>query len=102
MSKAWAEDQRLHQLIESQAERTPHSIAAIFEDQQLTYCELNARANQVGHRLRRLGVGPNTLVGLPQSQQSCRLGRTGQLIKTVGREQELKRDYRSSLEDRRI
>lgn len=64
MSKAWAEDQRLHQLIESQAERTPHSIAAIFEDQQLTYCELNARANQVGHRLRRLGVGPNTLVGL--------------------------------------
>ena len=38
----------------------------------------------------------------PQSQQSCRLGRTGQLIKTVGREQELKREYRSNRENRRI
>jgi surfactin family lipopeptide synthetase C len=54
----------LHQLFESQVERTPERIAVVFAGQQLTYRELNERANQVGHYLRKFGVGPDVLVGL--------------------------------------
>ena len=50
-------DKGIHQLFEVQVERTPDAIAVVFEDQQLTYRELNSRANQVAHYLRRLGVG---------------------------------------------
>ena len=54
----------LHQLIEQQVERTPDAPALIFESQRLTYRELNARANQLAHRLRKLGAGPDVLVGV--------------------------------------
>jgi amino acid adenylation domain-containing protein len=54
----------IHQLFEAQAEQTPDAIAVVFEDQQLTYRELNARANQLAHHLRKLGVGPEVLVGI--------------------------------------
>jgi surfactin family lipopeptide synthetase A len=54
----------LHQLIEEQVERTPDNVAVIFEDQQITYRELNARANQLGHCLQRMGVGAEVLVGI--------------------------------------
>jgi amino acid adenylation domain-containing protein len=54
----------LHEWFEAQVERTPDNVALVFEDQQLTYRELNARANQLAHYLRGLGVGPETLVGL--------------------------------------
>ena len=54
----------IHQLLEAQAERTPDSIAAIYEGEQLTYRELNRRANQLAQHLQRLGVGPETLVGI--------------------------------------
>ena len=57
-------DQCIHQLFEAQVERTPEAIAVIFEDQQLTYHELNVRANQLAHHLQRLGVGPEVMVGL--------------------------------------
>ena len=57
-------DQCLHELFEAQVERTPHAVAVIFEDEQLTYGELNRRANQLAHRLRLLGVGPEALVGI--------------------------------------
>ena len=53
-----------HQLFEAQVERTPDALAAIFEDEELTYRELNARANQLAHYLRNLGVGPEVCVGL--------------------------------------
>ncbi|MHC5831541.1 MAG: AMP-binding protein, partial [Nostoc sp.] len=49
--------QCIHQLFEAQVERTPDNIAVIFEDKQLTYHELNARANQLAHYLQNLGVG---------------------------------------------
>ncbi len=52
------------ELFNRQAERTPHSIAAVFEDQQLSYQELNRRANQLGHHLQRLGAGPEVTVGI--------------------------------------
>jgi non-ribosomal peptide synthetase component F len=57
-------DKCVHQLFEEQVERTPEAVAVVFEGQSLTYRELNARANQLGHHLRSLGVGPDVLVGL--------------------------------------
>ena len=57
-------DKCIHQLFEEQVERTPDAMALIFENQQLTYRELNTRANQLAHHLQKLGVGPEALVGL--------------------------------------
>src|SRR5271165_5438491 len=54
----------LHQFIEEQVERSPDASALVFESQQLTYRELNSRANQLAHRLRKLGVGPEKLVAV--------------------------------------
>ncbi len=57
-------DKCIHQLFEEQVEKNPDAVAVIFEDQQLTYGELNARANQLAHHLRSLGVKPDTLVAI--------------------------------------
>src|SRR5207249_11535242 len=54
----------MHQLFEAQVARTPERFALSFEEQHLTYRELNARANQLAHFLRSLGVGPEVLVGI--------------------------------------
>jgi non-ribosomal peptide synthetase component F len=54
----------VHQLIEAQARRAPEVVAVICRNRQLTYAELNARANQVASHLSKLGVGPDTVVGL--------------------------------------
>ncbi|MDT5269940.1 MAG: hypothetical protein QOH49_2126, partial [Acidobacteriota bacterium] len=54
----------VHQLFEAQAERTPERVALTFEGTQLTYRELNSRANQLARHLQTLGVGPEVLVGL--------------------------------------
>lgn len=54
----------LHRLIEASAERTPEKVALIDEREQITYAELEARANQLGHHLQGLGVGPDVMVGL--------------------------------------
>ena len=58
------QDQCLHQLFEAQADKTPEAVAVAFGDQQLTYRELNVRANQLASHLRALGVGPEVLVAL--------------------------------------
>ena len=60
----YPQDQCIHQLFEAQVERTPDAIAVVFETQQLTYTELNCRANQLAHYLQSLGVGPEVLVGI--------------------------------------
>ncbi|MBW4447044.1 MAG: amino acid adenylation domain-containing protein [Spirirestis rafaelensis WJT71-NPBG6] len=54
----------IHQLFEQQVERTPDAIALVFENQQLTYRELNNRANKTAHYLQQLGVKPDLLVGI--------------------------------------
>ncbi|MGH7833449.1 MAG: non-ribosomal peptide synthetase, partial [Candidatus Binatia bacterium] len=62
--REYSSDRCLHQLFEEQAERTPKATAVAFEEQQLTYRELNERANQLAHYLRKLGVGPEVTVGI--------------------------------------
>jgi amino acid adenylation domain-containing protein len=54
----------VHQLIEGQVQLTPDAMAVTFEEQQLSYRELNSRANQLAWYLRGLGVGPDVLVGM--------------------------------------
>jgi amino acid adenylation domain-containing protein len=54
----------IHELFEAQAARTPEAVAVMFEDQQLTFRELDRRANRLARRLRAAGVGPNQLVGI--------------------------------------
>jgi amino acid adenylation domain-containing protein/non-ribosomal peptide synthase protein (TIGR01720 family) len=54
----------LHALFEEQAAKNPEAIAVRCEDRQLTYAELNARANQLARELRDRGVGANVLVGI--------------------------------------
>jgi amino acid adenylation domain-containing protein len=63
-------DMRLPQLIEEQVARTPEAIAVVSQDRQLTYHELNARANQLAAYLRTLGVGSESLVGLSMQRSS--------------------------------
>ena len=45
-------------------EKTPDNVAVVFEDEELTYRELNSRANQLARVLRDKGVGPDDLVGI--------------------------------------
>ncbi|GAB1541392.1 hypothetical protein NUACC21_40630 [Scytonema sp. NUACC21] len=56
--------QCIHHWFESQCECTPDAVAVVFDRVQLTYCELNNRANQLAHYLRSLGVKPEVLVGI--------------------------------------
>ena len=53
-----------HELFQEQVGNAPDSIALVFEAEQLTYRELNERANQLAHYLVKLGVGPDVAVGL--------------------------------------
>ena len=59
-----AEDRPVHLMFAAQARRTPDAVAVRFEQQELTYSELNRSANRLAHRLRRLGVVPEVCVGL--------------------------------------
>ncbi len=65
----YSRDSCLHHRFEWQAALTPDAEALVVGHERLTYRELNRRANRVAHRLRGLGVGPETLVGmfLPRS-----------------------------------
>jgi aspartate racemase len=60
----YPEELCIHQLFEAQVERTPDAIAVVFENEQLTYSELNRRANRIAHHLQALGVGPEIPVGI--------------------------------------
>ena len=70
----YSQDHCIHQLFEIQVEQTPDAVALVFigepnvtshrTHQQLTYRQLNTRANQLAHHLQTLGVGPGDLVGL--------------------------------------
>ncbi|MEW6737700.1 MAG: amino acid adenylation domain-containing protein, partial [Acidobacteriota bacterium] len=57
-------EKTIHQLFENQVRRSPDAVALIYQEQQLTYSELNSSANQLANYLRSLGVGPEALVGI--------------------------------------
>jgi amino acid adenylation domain-containing protein len=60
----YPQEKCIHQLFEEQVQRTPDAVAVMFENQQLTYHELNCQANQLAHYLRSLGVSADVLVGI--------------------------------------
>jgi len=60
----YPKDKCIHQLFEEQVEKTPANIAVVFEDNRLTYRELNKRANQLARYLQSGGVKPDSLVGI--------------------------------------
>ena len=60
----YSNDACIHELFEAQVKQTPDAVAVVFEDERLTYEELNQRANQLAHYLREQGVGPDVIVGL--------------------------------------
>ncbi|HVF49520.1 MAG TPA: amino acid adenylation domain-containing protein [Pyrinomonadaceae bacterium] len=65
-------DACIQELFEEQAERRPESLALRCDGQQMSYGELNARANQLAHYLRRRGVGPEVMVGIVP-ERSCEM-----------------------------
>ncbi|MDF5721900.1 MAG: amino acid adenylation domain-containing protein, partial [Rhizonema sp. PD37] len=62
--RTYLEDKCIHQLFESQVERSPDAIAVVCSGEHLTYRELNQRANCLANHLRTLGVEPEVLVGI--------------------------------------
>ena len=54
----------IHHLFEAQARRSPNNTAIVFEGQQLTYAQLNARTNRLAHYLRAIGIGPDVTVAI--------------------------------------
>ena len=63
-ARPYANDKCIHELFEAQVERTPDRIALVHESGELSYAELNARANAVAHALRGQGVSPEVRVGI--------------------------------------
>ena len=69
--RTWQKNSLVHELFEQQVERTPNALAVQYQGESLTYAELNAKANQLAHRLRAMTdesgapvVGPDTLVAI--------------------------------------
>ncbi|MGA7893821.1 MAG: amino acid adenylation domain-containing protein, partial [Candidatus Sulfotelmatobacter sp.] len=62
--REYPRDKCVHELFEEQVRRSPEAAAVVFEEEELSYGELNARANRLAHYLRELGVGAETRIGL--------------------------------------
>ncbi|MEW6735405.1 MAG: amino acid adenylation domain-containing protein, partial [Acidobacteriota bacterium] len=60
----YPQDKCIQELFEEQVIRTPDQIAVVFEEQELSYQELNRRGNQLAHYLRGIGVGAEVIVGI--------------------------------------
>ncbi|MEO6679066.1 MAG: amino acid adenylation domain-containing protein, partial [Pseudomonas sp.] len=60
----YADDALIHQQFEARAAAQPDAVAVVFEDQSLTYGELNARANRIAHHLIGLGIRPDDRVAI--------------------------------------
>ena len=62
--KEFSQDLCFHQLFEAQVEKTPDAVAIIYNNEQITYQELNSRSNQLAHYLQTLGVAPEARIGI--------------------------------------
>ncbi|MCP4727472.1 MAG: AMP-binding protein, partial [bacterium] len=62
--KEYPKDKCVHELFEEYAEKTPEQTAVVFENESLTYYELNVQANRLAHYLIERGINPDTLVGI--------------------------------------
>jgi len=62
--RLYPQNHLLHALFEAQVERSPDRVAVVVEGGQMTYRELNERANRLAHFLQKLGVGPDMVVGM--------------------------------------
>ena len=79
--REYPKDKCIHQLFEKQVEKSPDAVAVVFEEQQLSYQELNRRANQLAHYLRRRGVGAGNFCGSvcgAVHRNGCRCARRSQ------------------------
>ena len=74
----------VHELFEAQVERRPEAVALVSGEQQLSYAELNRRANQLAHELRSKGVGPETVVGICVERSPDLLGALLGVLKAGG------------------
>ncbi|HEV3358163.1 MAG TPA: amino acid adenylation domain-containing protein [Pseudonocardiaceae bacterium] len=63
-ARDWADDEWAHQLVAKRARLAPDATAVRFDGSDVSYAELDRRANQLAHRLIRLGVGREVLVGI--------------------------------------
>src|SRR6185503_7845236 len=61
---SYGQESLIQELFEAQVQRTPQAVAVEDEHEQLTYAQLNGKANQLARYLRELGVGPDELVGI--------------------------------------
>jgi natural product biosynthesis luciferase-like monooxygenase protein len=61
---AYPQDACIHDLFAAQVARTPDAVALVYADAQVSYRELDTRANRLAHKLRGLGVGPDVRVGV--------------------------------------
>ncbi|MEH2434859.1 MAG: amino acid adenylation domain-containing protein [Nostoc sp.] len=62
--KTYSNSKCFHQLFEAQVEKSPDAIALVFDNQQLSYKELNVRSNQLAHYLKKIGVQTESIVGI--------------------------------------
>ncbi|HEV2149836.1 MAG TPA: amino acid adenylation domain-containing protein, partial [Longimicrobiaceae bacterium] len=74
----------VHRLFEAQAARTPHAAAVVFPDATLTYAELDAAANRLARRLRSLGVGPESRVGVCMERSAALVASLLAILKAGG------------------
>ncbi|QFS50801.1 non-ribosomal peptide synthetase [Nostoc sphaeroides] len=71
-NQIYVPQQCIHQLFEVQVEKTPDAVAVVFENEKITYKELNQRANKLAHYLQTQGIKPDILVGICL-ERSCEL-----------------------------
>ena len=86
-------DRTIAQLFEEQVARTPEKIALIAGDIRLSYRQLDARSNQLAHRLRKLGVKPDSLVGVATERSEHMLISILAILKAGGAYVPLDPDY---------
>ncbi|MGX1187344.1 amino acid adenylation domain-containing protein/non-ribosomal peptide synthase protein (TIGR01720 family) [Pseudomonas sp. F-14 TE3623] len=91
--EGFAQDLCIHQLIDRQVAAQPDALAVTFASQQLTYAELDGRANRLAHKLIELGVGPEVRVGVAMQRSDSLLVALLAVLKAGGAYVPLDPDY---------